>query len=54
MLLQFNNVTQPQNDYNSYLHNKLSGEAVCLAMLSITALLHGSINSNLHLVLLAR
>ena len=45
-----------KNDYNSYLHNKMSGEAVCPAMLSAAALLHGSFNSYLllqKLVLLA-
>ncbi len=39
-------------NYYSYLHNKMSGEAVYLAMLSTTALLHGSVKSDVHLVLL--
>ena len=38
--------------YYSYLHNKMSGETLYVAMLSTTALLHGIVRSDLHLVLL--
>ncbi len=40
------------NHKDDCLHNKMSGEALCSAMLSTTALLAGNVNGDLHLVLL--